>query len=42
MDIAYDAVGVNIIPIHVCPTPSAFKQAEFDGKIEEIKEALNG
>ena len=42
VDIAYDAVGVNIIPIHVCPTPSAFKQAEFDGKIEEIKEVLSG
>jgi len=42
MDIAYDAVGVNVIPIHVCPTPSAFKQAEFDGKIEEIKEVLSG
>ncbi|MBA7680597.1 hypothetical protein ES703_88918 [subsurface metagenome] len=42
VDIAYDAVGVNIIPIHVCPTPSAFRQAEFDGKIEEIKEVFSG
>ncbi|GAJ04654.1 unnamed protein product, partial [marine sediment metagenome] len=38
VDIAYDAVGVNIIPLHVCPTPSAFRQAEIDGKIKEIKE----
>lgn len=38
VDIAYDAVGVNIIPIHTCPTPSAFRQAEIDGRIEEIKE----
>ena len=42
VDIAYDAVGVNIIPLHVCPTPSAFRQAEFDGKIEEIKEVFSG
>ena len=39
VDIAYDAVGVNIIPIGTCPVPSAFKQAEMDGKITEIKEA---
>jgi len=42
VDIAYDAVGVNIIPIHVCPTPSAFRQAEFDGRIIEIKEVFSG
>lgn len=42
VDIAYDAVGVNIIPIHVCPTPSAFRQAEIDGRIEEIKEVFSG
>jgi len=39
VDIAYDAVGVNIIPIGTCPVPSAFKQAEIDGRITEIKEA---
>jgi len=42
VDIAYDAVGVNIIPLHVCPTPSAFKQAELDGRIIELKEVLSG
>ncbi|MBA7574745.1 hypothetical protein ES708_16560 [subsurface metagenome] len=42
VDIAYDAVGVNIIPLHVCPTPSAFKQAEFDGRIKELKEVFSG
>ena len=36
VDIAYDAVGVNVIPIHVCPTPSAFRQAELEGRISEI------
>ena len=39
VDIAYDAVGVNIIPVDTCPIPSAFKQAELDGRITEIKEA---
>lgn len=38
VDVAYDAVGVNMIPIHVCPIPSAFRQAEIDGRIIEIKE----
>jgi hypothetical protein len=38
VDIAYDAVGVNIIPIHTCPTPSAFRQAELEGRISEIGE----
>ena len=42
VDIAYDAVGVNIIPLHVCPTPSAFRQAEIDGRIVEIKEVFSG
>lgn len=42
VDIAYDAVGVNIIPIHVCPTPSAFRQAELDGRIEKLKEVFSG
>ncbi|GAI81139.1 unnamed protein product [marine sediment metagenome] len=36
VDVAYDSVGVNIIPLEVCPTPSAFKQAEIDGRIKEI------
>lgn len=38
VDVAYDAVGVNIIPLGTCPIPSAFKQAELDGRIIEIKE----
>lgn len=38
VDIAYDAVGVNIIPAETCPIPSAFKQAELDGRISEVKE----
>jgi len=42
VDIAYDAVGVNIFPPRVCPAPSAFRQAELDGRIEEIKEVLSG
>lgn len=37
VDIAYDSVGANIIPIDTCPTPSAFRQAELTGKIREIK-----
>ena len=37
VDIAYDAVGVNVIPLHVCPTPSAFRQAELEGRISEIE-----
>lgn len=36
VDIAYDAVGVNIIPLHTCPTPSAFRQAELDGRIRRL------
>lgn len=39
VDIAYDAVGVNIIPAETCPIPSAFRQAELDGRITEVKEA---
>ncbi len=37
VDIAYDAVGVNIIPEGVVPIPNAFRQAEVDGKINRIK-----
>lgn len=36
VDISYDSVGVNIIPPNVCPTPSAFKQAELEGRMREI------
>lgn len=35
-DIGFDAVGVNVIPIEVCPTPSEFKQAELDERIHKI------
>ncbi len=37
VDIAYDAVGVNIIPEGVIPLPNAFRQAEIDGKMNRIK-----
>ncbi len=37
VDIAYDAVGVNIIPEGVMPLPNAFRQAEIDGRINRIK-----
>jgi hypothetical protein len=33
---AYNMCGLNIIPYGVCPTPSAFKQAELDGLLEEV------
>jgi hypothetical protein len=36
VDVAYDAVGVNIIPLGTCPIPSAFKQAEVDGKLTPL------
>ena len=36
VDIAYDSVGVNIIPEGVIPLPNAFKQAELDGRISQI------
>ena len=35
VDIAYLAVGVSLTG-GVCPTPSAFKQAELDGLMGEI------
>jgi len=36
VDIGFDAVGVNVIPIEVCPAPSAFMQAELDGRMAEL------
>lgn len=36
VDIAYDSVGVNIIPEGVVPLPNAFRQAELDGLITRI------
>lgn len=38
VDIAYDSVGVNLIPIGVLPFPNAFKQAEMDKKMEILTE----
>lgn len=37
VDIAYDAVGVNLIPEGVIPLPSAFRQAEKEGRMHRIK-----
>lgn len=37
-DVAYDAVGVNIIPIGVVPLPNAFRQAAIEGRLVEITE----
>lgn len=34
--LGFSCVGVNFIPIKVCPLPCAYKQAELDGKITEI------
>lgn len=33
---AYDAVGVNIVPPDVLPAPSAFRQAEIEGRISRL------
>ena len=38
VDIAYDAVGVNLIPEGVIPIPNAFRQAEIDGKMKKVTE----
>jgi len=38
VDIAYDAVGVNLIPEGVLPMPNAFRQAEIDGKMKKVTE----
>lgn len=38
VDVAYDAVGVNLIPEGVLPLPNAFKQAEIDGKMKRVTE----
>ena len=35
VDIAYLSVGISLTG-DICPTPSAFRQAELDGVIEEI------
>lgn len=36
VDIAYDSVGVNLIPIGVIPIPNAFKQAQIDNKMKLV------
>jgi len=38
VDIAYDAVGVNLIPEGILPLPNAFRQAELDGKMKRVTE----
>ncbi len=38
VDIAYDSVGVNIIPIGIIPIPNSFKQAEIEGRMSKITE----
>ncbi len=38
VDIAYDSVGVNLIPEGVLPLPNAFRQAEIDGKMKKVTE----
>jgi len=38
VDVAYDAVGVNLIPEGILPLPNAFKQAEIDGKMRKVTE----
>ncbi len=36
VDIAYDSVGVNLIPEGVLPLPNAFKAAEIEGKMKRV------
>lgn len=36
-DVAYDAVGVNIIPLGVVPIPNAFRQAEIEGRLIRLE-----
>jgi len=36
VDVAYDSVGVNIVPPGVVTIPAAFRQAELDGRITRI------
>lgn len=38
VDIAYDSVGVNVIPIGVLPIPNSFKQAEAEGRMSKLTE----
>jgi len=38
VDIAYNAVGVNLIPEGIIPLPNAFRQAELDGKMRKVTE----
>lgn len=38
VDIAYNAVGVNLIPEGVLPLPNAFRQAEQDEKMKKVTE----
>lgn len=37
VDIAYDGVGVNIVPVDTPPVPAAFRQAELEGRMAEIE-----
>lgn len=38
VDVAYDAVGVNLIPEGILPLPNAFRQAELDGRMRKVTE----
>ena len=38
--LAYDTVGVNLIPPGIAPLPSSFKQAEHEGRIYEISPSI--
>lgn len=40
VDVAYDSVGVNLIPIGVIPIPNAFKQAQIDNKMALVEKWL--
>lgn len=37
VDIAYDSVGVNLIPVGVIPLPNAYKAAEIEGRMTRIQ-----
>lgn len=42
VDVAYDSVGVNVIPEGVVPIPNAFRQAEIEGRMSELEVSSNG
>lgn len=36
-DVAYNSVGVNLIPEGVIPIPNAFREGEVEGKMARIE-----